>query len=264
MLLWKVRSREEVGRVAAAQIAAVIKRAHMMHGPRTTVVLAAAPSQEETLKALLKIDGIPWPEVCIGHMDEYLWEGRKPGPQSFSFWLEEHFIKELRARKLLGRWIPIDGTATDPEAECRRLNAQFQDGIHVLANGIGVNGHCGFEDPGADLLTPEVFRVRRMDLACRKQQVDPNDRFLFKNLEEVPHSAITLTIPAAMRAGAIVASVIGETKAPALRDAFEEAASNRYPFMCAMRWHRNAVAIADQDATSQLTFNRSIPFYEGG
>lgn len=132
MLLWKVRTPQDVGRVASTQLADRIRHAHSIHGKRTTVILAAAPSQKETLRCLLEIDDLPWPDITIGHMDEYIWGSQKPGPQSFVNWLQQHLINRLREKCGLEKWIPIDGTA-DPKAECQR---------------IGVNGHCGFEDPG--------------------------------------------------------------------------------------------------------------------
>ena len=73
-----------LGRAAGAHAAALLRKAG---SGRLRVMLAAAPSQLETLTALAETDGIDWSRIDFFHMDDYI--GLAPdGPQGFANWLE--------------------------------------------------------------------------------------------------------------------------------------------------------------------------------
>ena len=72
--------------------------------------------------------------------------------------------------------------------------------LDLCCLGIGENGHLAFNDPGvADFDDPLDVKVVELEAACRQQQVNEGH---FPDVASVPSHAITVTIPALVRAGA--------------------------------------------------------------
>ena len=96
----------------------------------------------------------------------------------------------------------IQGDAADPPAECRRYAGLLASReIDLACIGIGENGHIAFNDPAvADFDDPLLVKVVELDDACRRQQLGEG---WFASLDEVPTHAITLTVPAILRARSI-------------------------------------------------------------
>jgi glucosamine-6-phosphate deaminase len=195
------------GRDAAAAIQAAVQREG-----RARVVLACAPSQNETL-ATLAAAAVDWSRVTIFHMDEYVGLNATH-PASFRRYLQEHFFSSVRPAAFHG----IAGEAKDVAAECARYAALLSAApIDVVCLGIGENGHLAFNDPPvADFTDPAAVKVVELDEACRRQQVNDG---CFASLAEVPRRALTLTIPTLLGARRLVATVPGMRKAAAVRAA---------------------------------------------
>ena len=100
----------------------------------------------------------------------------------------------------------------DPEAECRRYAGLLRrHPLDLCCLGIGENGHLAFNDPPvADFDDPLDVKVVELDAACRRQQVNEGH---FAGLDDVPTHAITVTIPALLRAGRVLAVVPEARKA---------------------------------------------------
>jgi glucosamine-6-phosphate deaminase len=191
------------GLAAGAEAAGIISAAIERQG-RARVVFASAPSQELFLRALTAEPGLDWTRVRAFHMDEYI--GLPDGaPQSFARWLAE---------RIPGRVEPIVPGA-DPEAEIGRYTGLLAAGpIDLVCLGIGVNGHIAFNEPGRCRFDdPESVRLTELDERSRVQQVDDG---CFADLADVPHAALTLTIPALTAAARLVATVPGPRKADAV------------------------------------------------
>lgn len=74
--------------------------------------------------------------------------------------------------------------------------SQFPTDIVCL--GIGENGHIAFNDPDvANFNDPKLIKIVKLDHVCRQQQVNEK---CFETLEQVPTEALTLTIPALLKA----------------------------------------------------------------
>jgi len=173
------------------------------------MIFAAAPSQSNTLHALCKIKGIDWSRVVAFHMDEYIGLPQA-APQSFALWLDKRIFSILpfaQVHKILpGR---------DPQAEAHRYeNLLKQAPIDIVCLGVGVNGHIAFNDPpAADFDDPRDVKVVELDEICRLQQVDDE---CFAHIDDVPHHAITLTVPALMSARKMICVVPGKSKRQAV------------------------------------------------
>lgn len=194
---------------AAGNAAAGLVRGLLATQPEVRMIFAAAPSQRETLAALVRADGIDWSRVTAFHMDEYV--GLDPSaPQRFGRFLRDHLFGLVRP----GRVHFLDGGA-EPAAECRRYAALLAAApIDVVCLGIGENGHIAFNDPPvADFHDPLAVKLVALDAACRRQQVNDG---CFAAIDLVPTHALSLTIPALMAGRHLVCAVPGPTKRAAV------------------------------------------------
>jgi glucosamine-6-phosphate deaminase len=93
--------------------------------------------------------------------------------------------------------------------------------------GIGENGHLAFNDPPvANFDDPVDVKVVALDEPCRRQQVGEGH---FPTLEDVPTHAVTVTIPALLRAASVTVVCPEERKAAAVRAALTGPISTACP-----------------------------------
>lgn len=215
-------SRSELGMVAAQEIASAI-RATIAENGRARVAFAAAPSQSETLAYLAEAGDIDWSLVDAFHLDEYVGLA-KDAPERFANWLRRHLFDRLPFRSVQ----IIDPDPDDAENEARRYAAVIAEApLDVVVLGIGVNAHIAFNDPPvADFDDPVFAKVVDLDESCRQQQVDDE---CFVRLDDVPGSAVTLTIPALMAGRRLFCVVPGALKANAVRATLEEPVTTGWP-----------------------------------
>ena len=238
-------TRAEMGKAAAA-LAAKDLRALLSEKEEVNVIFAAAPSQNETLAALALESGIDWTRVNAFHMDEYV--GLRAGhPARFSQYLGDHIFSLLPFRRVF----LIGEMGLSPEAECERYAALLREyPTDLVCLGIGENGHIAFNDPGvADFNDPCLVKLAALDDVCRQQQVNDG---CFAALCDVPTHAVTLTIPALLRAKHLVCSVPAKTKAWAVRETLLTDRLDEHCPATAMRHHGGAVLFCDADSASLL------------
>lgn len=236
-------TREQMGRAGADYLAALIANIAGQKGS-VNMIFASAPSQMDVLGALLFQPDVPWDKINAFHMDEYL---GLPGdaPQSFGNYLRERFF----SKKPFATVAYLDGNAPDPTAECARYAAllrQYPADIAVV--GIGANGHLAFNDPGIAVFDdPELVKINpALDDTCIQQQVDDG---WFATRDDVPKSALTLTIPALTRAPHVVAIVPSAEKAAILKQFAEDKITTACPATI-LREHPDAVLFLDHAAAS--------------
>ncbi len=233
-------TRDDMG-IAAGQAVAGCMRALLREKDRIRMVFAAAPSQNEFLAELSSLSDLDWQRVTALHMDEYVGIGAN-APQSFVRYLREHLYDRVKP----GVVHSLDGSASDPMAECERYaNLLGEAPIDIVCAGIGENGHLAFNDPpDADFDAPETVKVVNLALACREQQVHDG---CFPDLGSVPKRALTLTIPALMAATYVFCVVPGPTKAGAVRDTLLGPVSALCP-ATVLRRHSSAIVYLDTDS----------------
>src|SRR6202453_4309042 len=192
-------TRKAAGDAAAQAVAQAIHQ-FGPSGKEVAVVFAAAASQIETLRALTEMPDLSWKQVVGFHMDSYV-ELPEDHPASFLHFLHQHLTQKVAMKEFFG----IDGNAPDPELACRDYAEKLLWAKPQLClAGIGENGHLAFNDPPeADFDDPLDVKIVQLDSVTRQQQVAEG---WFKRLEDVPTSAITLTVPALLRVQKIIAS----------------------------------------------------------
>jgi len=243
MKVYIASDRKELGRIAAADIAEAI-RCKLQQKSHLRIVFAAAPSQAEMLSSLRLESDIDWRRVTAFHMDEYIGLP-EDAPQRFGNWLREAFFNHVP----LASYHLID-PGQDPEATCREYATMLaEDTIDFVLLGIGTNAHIAFNDPPARLDDPLSVKVVELDGVCRQQQVDDQ---CFATLDDVPHQAITLTVPSLLRGEQLFCCVPGRHKAEAVRAMMEYPVSGQFP-ATALKTHPNCTVYLDPDSSSLLT-----------
>jgi glucosamine-6-phosphate deaminase len=230
--------------------AAALAAAHALKKLSSTreslgVIFATGASQLDTLEALTRLDGIPWSRVEGLHLDEYV---GLPAAHFASF---RRYLSENLTRKVtLKVFHEVDGSATDPNEICRLYTAILHAANPQLCLlGIGENGHLAFMDPAvADFSDPQDVKVVALDAECRAQQVAEG---WFNNPEEVPDTAISMTIPAILRVPKLIVSVPGARKAAIVRRTLEEAISTNCPATI-LRTHPDVTVYLDLESASEL------------
>ena len=232
-----------LARRAATLAADAIRRAVAARGV-ANAMFATGNSQLRFVEALVADREVPWSEVVVFHMDEYVGVG-PDHPAGFQRWIRERIV-EPGGPKVAHY---LDGLA-DPAQECDRYGALLQaHPLDLCCLGIGENGHLAFNDPPvADFADPLDVKVVELDGACRAQQVHEGH---FPAVDAVPTHAMTVTIPALLRAGEVLAVVPEARKAEPVRRTLLGPVSTDCP-ASALRRQGNAVLLLDGESSSLL------------
>ena len=237
-------TRSEMGSAAAKDIKACILS--LLQTKETiNMIFAAAPSQNEVLASLATDKEIPWNRVHAFHMDEYIGLAAD-APQGFGNFLKEHIFG--LADFLSVHYIDI--SATDAQAECARYAALLKEyPTDIVVMGIGENGHIAFNDPPvADFADPVAVKPVPLDEICRNQQVNDG---CFARIEDVPKTAITLTVPTLFAGEHLFCIVPAKTKAKAVRATLCDEIGEACP-ATVLRRHKSAVLYLDGDSSALL------------
>jgi glucosamine-6-phosphate deaminase len=238
-------SRKEMGRSAALQFVAAVEQ--LLNAKEfVNVVFASAPSQNEFLRELRKIETVEWERIRCFHLDEYV--GLPPeAKQSFSSYLRD----ELFRYKSPHAFFAINGL-NSPDEECKRYSELLkQYPLDIACIGIGENGHIAFNDPHvADFHDQQLIKKVMLDEESRQQQVHDE---CFSSIDEVPREALTLTIPVILSASSIICTVPGERKNAAVQkmlygpvDVSCPASALRNAKVCHMYLDRESASLIDE------------------
>ncbi len=235
------KTKEESGRKAAAKGAQLIRCVLAEKGD-ANIVVATGASQFEMLSCLVK-EKLDWQRVCGFHLDEYIGIS-SAHPASFCKYLKERFVDLLPLKEFHF----VDGE-NESRAECKRL-AQLigRRRIDVTFIGIGENGHLAFNDPPADFDTEEPYIIVELDEACRRQQMAEG---WFKQFQDVPQTAISMSIRQILLAKNIICTVPEKRKAVAVQKTMLSEISAEVPASI-LRRHAAVYLFLDRDSASLL------------
>ena len=237
-------TRKQMGEKAANDIAKKFNELIDIKG-EINVIWAAAPSQNDVLKALTENESIKWNKINAFHMDEYIGLS-KDAPQGFGNFLKDHIFGLVPFKSVNY----IDVSATDAEKEADRYaEVLSKQKIDVVVLGIGENGHIAFNDPPvADFNDKKAFKPVKLDEVCRQQQVNDG---CFKSINDVPTHAITLTVPTLFNANYLFCIVPAPTKANAVYETINGTIDEHCP-ATVLRLHDNAKLYLDNESSKLL------------
>ena len=232
---------EQMGNRAAQETARRIRAAVQANGV-CRILLSTGASQFEMLDALTKMEDIPWNQVVMFHLDEYVGMPMTH-PASFRKYLKERFIDKVHP----GAYFFVNGEG-DIQKNIETLTQEIRKApIDVALVGIGENGHIAFNDPPADFETHEAYIVVHLDERCKKQQLGEG---WFATMADVPNQAISMTVYQIMQSKAILSVVPGLRKAQAIQNTLEAPqVTNRIP-ATKLREHSDWELFLDSDSAS--------------
>jgi len=215
-------SRNEMGKKAAEDTSVKIMEL-LSERDEINMIFAAAPSQNEFLTYLVQNQSIQWNKINAFHMDEYIGLD-KDAPQGFGNFLKDRIFSKVGFKTVHY----INGLADDIRKECIRYEKLLIDNpTDIVCLGIGENGHIAFNDPPvADFNDKVLVKDVDLDLSCRQQQVNEN---CFDAIERVPQRAITLTIPALIKAKYLFCIVPSANKAKAVYNTLHNEINEKCP-----------------------------------
>ncbi|MGL1890519.1 MAG: glucosamine-6-phosphate deaminase [Spirochaetaceae bacterium] len=215
------KNKKESGKAAATKGASLIKNI-MSKKQHINIILATGASQFDMLENLIDKD-LDWSRIDIFHLDEYIGISDKH-PASF-----RKYLKERVANKLpnLNNFHYVNGDVDDLDIELKRLNKLISEiDIDVAFIGIGENGHLAFNDPPADFETTIPYIIVTLDKKCREQQFNEG---WFPTLDDVPKSAISMSIKQIIKSKNIICTVPDLRKAEAVAGSVNGEVSNLCP-----------------------------------
>ena len=202
------KSTDEMG-AAAAEIARQKLGTAIFERGVARLILSTGESQFAVLKHLCGKD-LEWDKVEIFHLDEYIGLSISH-PASFCRYLKERVVDIVHP----GKMHYIDGEG-DVSATIARVTTELRKApIDIAFIGIGENAHIAFNDPPADFNTSEAYAVVTLNETCKMQQVSEG---WFPTVDDVPNSAISMTVYQIMQSETIISCVPGQRKAIAVRE----------------------------------------------
>ena len=237
-------TRKQMGEKAANDIAKKFNELIDIKG-EINVIWAAAPSQNDVLKALTLNKDIKWNKINAFHMDEYIGLS-KDAPQGFGNFLKDHIFGLVPFKSV--NYIDVSATDAQKDADSYAEVLSKQK-IDVVVLGIGENGHIAFNDPPvADFNDKKAVKPVKLDEVCRQQQVNDG---CFKSINDVPTHAITLTVPTLFNANYLFCIVPAPTKANAVYETINGTIDEHCP-ATVLRLHDNAKLYLDNESSKLL------------
>ena len=236
--------RASMGAAAAAECAAVIKDL-LSKKDEINMIFAAAPSQDEFLAALAADKSIDFTRINAFHMDEYI--GIHPeAPQSFGNFLRQRIFDKVPFKTVNY----LNGQAENLEEECKRYSELLlRHPVDIVCLGIGENGHIAFNDPDvANFNDSHLVKVVELDPICRQQQVNEK---CFEAFDLVPAKALTLTIPALLKADWMFCIVPFKNKANAVYNTLYGEISEKCPASI-LRKKENSCLYLDPESAERI------------
>ena len=239
------KTKEEMGKAAASKAAEIIRNTLKIN-KKAYFIAATGTSQFEFLEALTHQRGIEWDKTIMFHLDEYIGLPANH-PASFRHYLKNRVVDIIHPGKVHF----IEGDATDPIMECKKINKLISKvKIDIAFIGIGENGHIAFNDPPADFKIKEPYIIVDLDEQCRNQQVYEG---WFRSIKDVPKKAISMSIQEILRAKNIICVCPDERKSEAVRNCLSDniEVTTAYPASI-LKTHKNVFCYLDEFSASLL------------
>jgi galactosamine-6-phosphate isomerase len=233
--------KNELNAAAAGRIREVLTQK-----PDALLCLAAGESPLGIFKELIRMDlagEIDFSQSYFVSLDEWIGLGVNHPGSCLNF-LDRRLFSQVG--------IPtdhiyfFDGDSSDPEKECQRVDRFIasRSGIDFILLGVGMNGHLGLNEPGADpALYSHVMQVESITREVAQQKY-------FEELVEI-EKGITLGIKHIMEAREVMVVITGPHKAGIARQVLREAMGPHLPATL-VRDHAHVTFLLDKDAGALL------------
>ena len=235
---------QQMGKCAATEVTNKICEL-LKEKAEINMIFAAAPSQNEFLSHLIHSKQIDWTRINAFHMDEYIGIHAE-APQSFGNFLRQRIFDKVPFKTVNY----LNGQAENLEEEGKRYSELLlRHPVDIVCLGIGENGHIAFNDPDvANFNDSQLVKVVELDPICRQQQVNEK---CFETFDLVPAKALTLTIPALLKADWMFCIVPFKNKANAVYNTLYGEISEKCPASI-LRKKENSCLYLDPESAERI------------
>jgi glucosamine-6-phosphate deaminase len=237
-----LQDRNEIGRVAADAVSALLKRK-----PDAVLGLATGSSPlmiYDELIARHEAGELSFAQARAFTLDEYVGLPADH-PERYRNVIDDVFVKRVDFAD--GAVQGPDGLATDIPASCAAYDAAIRDagGVDLQILGIGTDGHIAFNEPGSSLASRT-----RIKTLTRQTRVD-NARFFADDVDAVPTHCLTQGLATILEARHIVLVATGRGKAEAVHHLAEGPVSAMWP-ATVLQHHPHVTVLLDDAAARRL------------
>jgi glucosamine-6-phosphate isomerase len=171
------------------------------------------------------------------------WIGISPGNTGSCHWfLNEYLFKPMNIDQ--SQIHLFNAFPKNEKEECRKMNKLIAvNGINLMVVGIGMNGHIGFNEPGADINSlahiaelEETTKIVGQKYFQDKVTID---------------KGITVGLKQVMEVEKLLMLANGKKKAPVVKRVVEENVSTDFPATL-IQQHKNGYLMIDSEAASEL------------
>lgn len=229
-----------------SRMAANLISAQVIMKPDCVLGLATGSTPIGTYKQLIRWyekGDLDFSHVTTINLDEY--KGLSPeNDQSYRYFMETNFFEHINIRPE-NTHIP-NGLEPDSQKACLAYSQIITDcgGIDLQLLGLGLNGHIGFNEPGA------AFEKETHCVDLAESTIQANSRF-FASPDLVPRQAYTMGIKTIMQARKIAVIVNGAEKAHIVKEAFFGPITPKVP-ASVLQLHNDVTLIGDKEALSEV------------
>src|SRR5688572_594075 len=241
MIIKRFKNYEDLSGFAASEIANSIK-----NKPSLVLCMASGDTPKLTVDLLVKKlreEKIDYSEITFIGLDE--WVGLSPANTgSCHYFFHDKLIGPLELKP--AQYFLFDALADDLQNECKKMDEFIdeKDGIDLMLVGIGMNGHIGFNEPGASF--NNLSHVIALGEITRS--VGEKD---FSEPVELT-KGITIGFKHLLNAGKVFLMANGSKKAEVIKKAVEGLVTDNFP-ASVMQKHKNGFVLVDDEAASLLS-----------
>lgn len=215
--------------------------------PKINLGLATGSTPIGLYKELVRMhneENLDFSNVVSFNLDEYVGLDRT-NENSYYFFMHDNLFNHVNIKKENinlpnGMSDDLDKELIDYQQKIKNLG-----GIEIQIDGLGENGHIGFNEPSDSLeLNANVTPLT-------ESTIEANSRF-FENQEEVPTSAITLGMGNIFESKKIIIIANGEHKAEAVRAMVQSTKVTTQNPSTFLKLHPDVTIIVDEAAAKLL------------
>jgi glucosamine-6-phosphate deaminase len=184
-------------------------------------------------------------KASIFSTEEYLGVGPEEY-QSLYSWLNRSILSLCNIKN--EQVVRLKGENPEPQLACEEFDRAIEEkgGLDLIVEGLGTNGHIGFNEPGSRGDSPTRI------VSLSQETIDYNYQY-WKN--SVPSYGMTIGMGTILSANKILLLVSGRNKAKALLRALQGEITSDFPASF-LQLAKNLTVIADKEAAELLQDSR--------
>lgn len=217
----------------------------IINKPNAVITLATGDSPKLAYQLFVEKvveHGIDISQVFFTGLDEWV-DVAPTNPGSCHFFLHQYIFSPLKLSP--SQYHLFKSAGETAEADCQQMNQVLaaKGGIDLMVVGVGMNGHIGFNEPGASLENEaHVAQLEPVTLQVGQKYFDGKTPI---------QKGMTLGLKQVMGARTLLAMANGEKKASIMQMALEGTISHQVPISL-IRQHINGIVMLDEAAASLL------------